>query len=351
MIEIAQPLLFDYASLDSDTRAFVQDKARAIHARLKRTAEDIIAIGQDLIEVKAELGLGNFESWLRTEFDMSQRSAERFMQVSERFKDSPVANLASTPSVLYELVNSDEIIIEMVEAGAIPPTLTAIREAKRREEDEVQDVPTALPSTWGLVNGKPFTAPLPDGKPVEIPDSWKLPVSVRDVHPILNTLTSKSNEWFTPSKYVEAARLLMGTIDLDPASCEEANETVKATRYYTQEENGLLQEWPGTVWLNPPYGRDEAGSNQDVWSRRLIDHYRAGVTTEAVLLVNASVDTKWFQRLFEFPVCFPDHRINFYSPDSSLSGSTHGSALVYFGPQVDRFFEIFSEFGTVVKRW
>ena len=31
-----------------------------------------------------------------------------------------------------------------------------------------------LPPTWGHVNGKPFTLSLPDGKPVEIPESWRL---------------------------------------------------------------------------------------------------------------------------------------------------------------------------------
>ncbi len=31
-----------------------------------------------------------------------------------------------------------------------------------------------LPPNWGLVNGKPFTLPLPDGKPVEMAESMRL---------------------------------------------------------------------------------------------------------------------------------------------------------------------------------
>ncbi len=172
-----------------------------------------------------------------------------------------------------------------------------------------------------------------------------------DAHPILHTLTSHSNEWYTPSRYVDAAREVLGTIDLGPASNALANETVQAATFYDQRTDGLNKPWPGRVWLNPPYGRAEAGgSNQDIWSLRLIDQYHSGVTTEAILLVNAAVDTAWFQRLFAFPVCFPDGRINFDTPDGATSGSTHGSALVYLGPQRDCFIDVFGRFGAVVEK-
>ena len=45
---------------------------------------------------------------------------------------------------------------------------------------------------------------------------------------------------YTP-EYIEAARIVLGSIDLDPASSDIANQLVRAKKYYTIADNGLNQ--------------------------------------------------------------------------------------------------------------
>lgn len=163
----------------------------------------------------------------------------------------------------------------------------------------------------------------------------------------LGTLkSSDSNEWYTPARYVDLVRDFMGGIDLDPASSEAANVTVRAERFFTEVDDGLRQEWRGRVWLNPPYGSVCAA-----FVRKLEEEYDSGRTVEAVLLVSAySTETRWFQPLFARPICFVDHRIRFVSGDGRpAASSTIGNAFVYFGAREGAFTAKFSELGAVVQ--
>jgi len=94
---------FDYSSLDNTTSQFVQQQTGEIRALMKRTAQDIIEVGQKLLEVKKKLGHGRFGDWLQAEFQWSISAATRFMQVSEQFQFVNLANLDLAPSALYEL--------------------------------------------------------------------------------------------------------------------------------------------------------------------------------------------------------------------------------------------------------
>ena len=45
-------------------------------------------------------------------------------------------------------------------------------------------------------------------------------------------IDSGNTEWYAPNDIIEAARSAMGSIDLDPFSCEIANRAVKAGNFF-----------------------------------------------------------------------------------------------------------------------
>lgn len=166
----------------------------------------------------------------------------------------------------------------------------------------------------------------------------------------------KSNEWYTPVCYVDAARKVMGGIDLDPASCEMANQVIKANRYYTKEDNGLTQEWKAkSVWLNPPYGSTGDVSNMGAFTRKLIREYQTGNVEQAIILLTSKTDATWFQPLWDYTICFPNHLIYFTGdrPNKSHYNGKychiHGTSFTYLGPHESAFIEHFSVFGRIAK--
>lgn len=160
-----------------------------------------------------------------------------------------------------------------------------------------------------------------------------------------STMNSTTFECHTPAPYTDAARQVLGGIDLDPASNPEANETIRAAKIYTEDDDGLSQQWHGRVWLNPPYGRGLTKA----FITKLVEEFDASHTHAAIALVNAyGFDADWFQPLFKHVLCFTDHRIEFYG-----GGPTFGSVFVYLGsPRGQQAFaRVFSQFGTVVRKW
>jgi ParB family chromosome partitioning protein len=156
------------------------------------------------------------------------------------------------------------------------------------------------------------------------------------------------DEWYTPSEYIEAARDVMGDIDLDPATCAAAQDVIQAGTFFTKDDDGLVQPWHGRVWLNPPYSASLVQGFVD----KLCAEYDAGCMTEGVVLVNNATDTAWFHRLLAcFPACVLRRRVPFWRPGFSGGGVRQGQVIFYLGPNVDRFRNVFSSFGVVVSAW
>jgi ParB family transcriptional regulator, chromosome partitioning protein len=158
---------------------------------------------------------------------------------------------------------------------------------------------------------------------------------------------SGKEERYTPYHIIRAARKVMGSIDLDPASCNTANEVVLADVYYTKEDNGLSLPWRGNVWMNPPYTNGVVGQFVD----KLMLEIDNGNIQQSIVLVNNATETKWGQMLLRKSdaICFPSKRLKFLDVGLEPTGCPlQGQMIVYFGENHDSFHLAFEDIGVVI---
>lgn len=149
-------------------------------------------------------------------------------------------------------------------------------------------------------------------------------------------------EYYTPIEFTDTARLVMGSIGLDPASSETANKKIKADYYFS--ENGLDKTWFGNVWMNHPFSR----INNPLWINKLVNSYEDGDVEQACCITFAATSEVWFRPLLGYLQCFIHGRTNYYLPDDTKKkGVTKGSVITYLGDNDNDFRDMFSHFGTV----
>ena len=137
-----------------------------------------------------------------------------------------------------------------------------------------------------------------------------------------------TNDWITPKWIIDSfSKESDGEhfFDLDP--CASLTQPwACAKNSYTEKDNGLIQKWNGTVWLNQPYG-----SNVGLWAEKLANH------GDGVMLIFARVETSaWFDKIFPFAngFLFPRGRIVFHLPDGSLPRNKKGHIASAGAPSV-----------------
>lgn len=165
--------------------------------------------------------------------------------------------------------------------------------------------------------------------------------------------SSATVEHYTPPEFIEATREVMGGINLDPASCPEANVTVKADSFFAKKDDGLTKDWFGNVFLNPPGGLIGRKSSAAVWWGKLVGEHTSGRAKQAVFLgftleiLATSQDCHW--SLLDFPICVPRRRIAFLSDkDGAIvpgKSPAHSNVIAYLGPRESKFYAVFSKFG------
>lgn len=113
-------LAYDYGQIDEEHRELVQQAAVEIRGRLRRTVEDMIEIGLQLMTTKAVLPHGKFEDWWRAEFDLGERTIQEMMHMARRFagKSAIIALLNPTTARLLAAPSIPDDAVEAVLVAA-----------------------------------------------------------------------------------------------------------------------------------------------------------------------------------------------------------------------------------------
>ena len=95
--------------------------------------------------------------------------------------------------------------------------------------------------------------------------------------------SSATDLWSTPQDFFDKLNAKYAfTLDVcatpDNAKCE---------KFFTKDDDGLVQDWYGTCWMNPPYGRTIGQ-----WVRKAHKSSQSGATV--VCLLPARTDTAWW---------------------------------------------------------
>lgn len=169
----------------------------------------------------------------------------------------------------------------------------------------------------------------------------------------ITTFTQVNDQYFTPEHLIRAVKQVLGTIELDPASCKLANRTVQAKEIYTASDNGLERMWFGKVFCNPPSKAGDPTAKPHLWAKRMALEYETQGITEGLLLVKSVLGYKWYEQLYQdYWVCHLRERPEFIVPRDcqlvTIGKAKKGCSMFYFGKNVKRFYTVFKEYGKIV---
>lgn len=132
--------------------------------------------------------------------------------------------------------------------------------------------------------------------------------------------SSATDDWATPQAVFDEWNARYN-FDLDVCATVE---NTKCERFFTTTEDGLAQEWQGTCWMNPPYGRVIGA-----WVRKAYETSRRGHTV--VCLLPARTDTAWWHDYaIKGVVTFLRGRLKFVGAKNNYA--PFASAIVVFQP-------------------
>lgn len=126
-------------------------------------------------------------------------------------------------------------------------------------------------------------------------------------------LSSKSQVWATNQEFFDKINKIY-KFTLDPCAHPD---TAKCKKYFTEEDNGLIQSWKGyRVFANPPF------KNVDEWIEKAVQE-NVDNNVFIYLFIKARVDTKTYHKYFwdyEMARARPGVTVNFL-PKRMVYGS------------------------------
>jgi len=189
------------------------------------------------------------------------------------------------------------------------------------------------------------------------------------------TVSFSEDDFVSPPELIATtASLFGGTIELDPASSEQANLVVQAQKYFCWRENGLNQEWKSkNVYLFPPRnilnGDEQPKDNrlfrknlrfkksaQRVWLELAYNKWLRNEFEQAVIfLTSTEVALLVTQKIgFDFPLCVLSEKPNLLQEKDLKPIDTKVFGFVYYLPPreeyqraVHNFCDLYSTLGRV----
>ena len=95
---------------------------------LNQTAQNIIEIGKELTAAKNEVPHGQWLNWLQENFNLTERTAQKFMKVAERFSKAATSSVLNS-SQMFEMLalpegETEKFIAEKAAAGTPVETMS-----------------------------------------------------------------------------------------------------------------------------------------------------------------------------------------------------------------------------------
>ena len=134
--------------------------------------------------------------------------------------------------------------------------------------------------------------------------------------------SSNDDSWETPPSLFNVLDMEFN-FTLDPCCTKQ---TAKCKKFFTKEEDGLIQDWSkDVVFVNPPYGR-EIGK----WVEKSYNEAKKGA--KVVMLIPSRTDTKWFHDFIynKAEIRFLKGRIRFLQNKKELNAAPFPTMLIIF---------------------